>query len=106
MVPLVALLAQKSGANFWLVQGALASATVWGNAVCFYSDNRVLIAQATKADLITYSLAQLPYQLLILLPQFFYIYLQDLYFNQLLNKPAYSRVSKGIFAPCSSQNRT
>ena len=66
LVPLVALLAQKTGANFWLVQGALASATVWGNAVCFYSDNRVLISQATKADLITYSLAQLPYQLLIL----------------------------------------
>jgi Na+/H+ antiporter NhaC len=66
MVPLVALLAHKSGANFWLVQGALASATVWGNAVCFYSDNRVLIAQATKADLIAYSLIQLPYQLLIL----------------------------------------
>ncbi len=66
MVPLVALLAQKTGANFWLAQGALASATVWGNAVCFYSDNRVLIAQATKADLITYSLAQFPYQLLIL----------------------------------------
>jgi len=66
MVPLIALLANKSGANFWLVQGALASATVWGNSVCFYSDNRVLIAQATKADLIAYSLIQLPYQLLIL----------------------------------------
>jgi Na+/H+ antiporter NhaC len=66
MVPLVSLLAQQSGANFWLAQGALASATVWGNAVCFYSDSRVLIAQATKADLIAYSIAQLPYQVLIL----------------------------------------
>ena len=66
LVPVVALLAQTLGAHFWLTQGALASGTVWGAAACFFSDNRVLTAQACKIDMMKHGISQFPYQLIIL----------------------------------------
>ena len=66
LVPLTAILCLNTGANFWLVQGALASGSVWGTAACFFADNRVLIAQATKTNMIVHSITQLPYQMIIL----------------------------------------
>lgn len=65
LVPTSALLSQSLGANFWLTQGALVSGTVWGAASCFFSDNRVLTAQACKVEIMPYALAQFPYQLVI-----------------------------------------
>jgi tetracycline resistance efflux pump len=65
LVPTTALLSHGFGANFWLVQGALASGTVWGAAACFFSDNRVLTAQSCKVDMMTHGISQFPYQLTI-----------------------------------------
>ncbi len=67
LIPVTALLSQQSGADFWLVQGALASGTVWGNAACFFSDNRVLVAQATKTNMIIHSMTQMPTQIVVLI---------------------------------------
>ncbi len=65
LVPTVALLSNSLGANFWLSQGALVSGTVWGAAACFFSDNRVLIAQSCKTDMMKHGLSQMPYQIII-----------------------------------------
>ncbi|MGL2994741.1 Na+/H+ antiporter NhaC family protein [Flavobacterium sp. TSSA_36] len=65
LVPTTALLSQSLGADFWLTQGALASGTVWGASACFFSDNRVLTAQACKVDMMKHGIAQFPYQLII-----------------------------------------
>ena len=48
------------------VQGALASASVWGNASCLFSDNRVIVARATESDLILPGVTQMPYQIIVL----------------------------------------
>lgn len=66
LVPLTSILSLKTGADFWLVQGALASGSVWGTAACFFADNRVLVAQSTKTNMIVHSITQLPYQMIIL----------------------------------------
>lgn len=66
LVPLTVILSLNAGANFWLVQGALASGSVWGNSACFYADDRILVAQATKVNIIVHATTQLPYQLIIL----------------------------------------
>lgn len=66
LIPLTAILCINTGANFWLVQGALASGSVWGTAACFFADNRVLVAQATKTNMIVHSITQMPYQMIIL----------------------------------------
>ncbi|MCZ8228684.1 Na+/H+ antiporter NhaC family protein [Flavobacterium sp.] len=65
LVPTTALLSHTLGANFWLVQGALASGTVWGAAACFFSDNRVLTAQSCKVNMMQHGISQFPYQLII-----------------------------------------
>ena len=65
LVPTTALLSHTLGANFWLVQGALASGTVWGAAACFFSDNRVLTAQSCKVNMMQHGISQFPYQLVI-----------------------------------------
>ena len=65
LVPTVALLSTSLGADFWLSQGALVSGTVWGAAACFFSDNRVLTAQACKTDMMKHGISQMPYQVLI-----------------------------------------
>jgi Na+/H+ antiporter NhaC len=66
LLPLTVTLSIKTGADFWLVQGALASASVWGNASCLFSDNRVIVARATESDLISHGITQMPYQLIVL----------------------------------------
>lgn len=65
LVPTTALLSHTLGANFWLAQGALASGSVWGAAACFFSDNRVLISQSCKVDMMKHGISQFPYQLII-----------------------------------------
>jgi tetracycline resistance efflux pump len=65
LVPTTALLSHTLGADFWLVQGALASGTVWGAAACLFSDNRVLTSQSCKVDMMKHAISQFPYQLVI-----------------------------------------
>jgi len=65
LVPTVAILSTQFHANFWLTQGALASGTVWGAAACFFSDNRVLVAQSCKVDMMKHGISQFPYQMII-----------------------------------------
>ncbi len=65
LVPVVSALAISVGANIWLTQGALVSATVWGAAACFFSDNRVLTAQSTQTNMMSHAVSQFTPQLII-----------------------------------------
>jgi Na+/H+ antiporter NhaC len=65
MLPLTVMLCQTTGAHFWLVQGAMVSATVWGNAACLFSDNRLLISKAVGLNMVEQGITQLPYQLIV-----------------------------------------
>ncbi len=65
LVPVVSALAISVGANIWLTQGALVSATVWGAAACFFSDNRVLTAQSTQTNMMSHAVSQFMPQLII-----------------------------------------
>lgn len=65
LVPVVSTLAISVEANIWLTQGALVSATVWGAAACFFSDNRVLTAQSTQTNMISHAISQFTPQLII-----------------------------------------
>jgi Na+/H+ antiporter NhaC len=67
LLPLTVVLCETTGAHFWLVQGALVSATVWGNAACLFSDNRLLISKATGLNMIEQGITQLPYQVMVLI---------------------------------------
>jgi tetracycline resistance efflux pump len=66
LLPLTVMLCKTTGAHFWLVQGALISGTVWGNAACLFSDNRLLISRSTGLNMIEQGITQLPYQLIVL----------------------------------------
>ena len=65
LVPVVSAVAISVGANIWLTQGALVSATVWGAAASFFSDNRILTAQSTQTNMMSHAISQFAPQLII-----------------------------------------
>jgi Na+/H+ antiporter NhaC len=63
-IPIVAPLAQATGANVWLALAAVVSAGAFGSQASFFSDVTVLTATSTECNNVELSTAQLPYSLL------------------------------------------
>ena len=63
MVPLVIPLAQAMDANLAVAIAAIFSGSVFGTQLCFYSDNSILIAQATNIRPLDHVKTQMPFAL-------------------------------------------
>ncbi len=63
MVPLIVPLAQAMDANLAVAIAAIFSGSVFGTQLCFYSDNSILIAQATEILPLDHVKTQMPFAL-------------------------------------------
>lgn len=63
MVPLVIPLAQAMDANLVVAIASIFSGSVFGTQLCFYSDNAILIAQATNIRPLDHVKTQMPFAL-------------------------------------------
>ena len=63
MVPLVVPLVQAMDANMAVAIAAIFSGSVFGTQLCFYSDNSILIGQATNILPLDHVRTQMPFAL-------------------------------------------
>ena len=63
MVPLIVSLAQTMDANIAVAVSAIFSGSVFGTQLCFYSDNAILISQATNILPMDHVKTQMPFAL-------------------------------------------